>query len=421
MGQKPWRVFKQAGCLLGILAGLCLILLPLSASICIKWFPDSSASLGKYLKWIEVAQRNSLSIIASLWFFFLGGCLASFLNVVTWRLPRGQSIWGHSRCPHCQKRLGPWDNFPVFGWLRNEGHCSICATPISPRYLVVEVILGSIFVLIACATLASGGITLPIRTPDAQAGFVRLLLNPQWDLLQIVAGHFCLVLFLFAFTLMDAERFPIPKPISKPIFLIGLLTGFSFSLLAPATFLMNYQWPMTNRWPMEWGSFNLNFTLLIGALAGATCGKILTTRWQPTSPTRKLPDNTASTVDRAERKAKNQDSDTLQTLSSNIPNRCDKKSVKSWANSQSGDKGQRPADFGQRNSNRSLYYGLALCGLFLGWQSVLILVAWLTVLLTTLSFCGSRGRACLKNPGGILLIACLIHLMTWRWMNYLGH
>ena len=405
MGQTPWRAFKQAGCLLGILAVLFLIVLPLSISFCIKWLPDPSTSLGKYLDWIQVAQRNSLSFIASMWFFSLGGCFASFLNVVARRLPRGQSVWGHSRCPHCQERLGPWDNFPVFGWLRNEGHCSSCAIPISPRYLVVEVILGSIFVLIACATLASGGMTLPIRAPDPLAGFVRLLLDPQWDLLQIVAGQLCLILFLFAFTLLDVERFPIPKS----IFLLGLCIGFSFSLLAPATFLMDYQWPMTSQWPMEWGSFNLNFTLLIGALAGATCGKILTTGWQYISPLSRLPDGMLSKGECAERKVKNQDGDALQTLSPNTSSR------------HNNGKGQRATDSWQGTSSGSLYYGLALCGLFLGWQSVLILVVWLTVLFTTLSFCGSRGRTCLKNPGGVLLIACLIHLMTWRLMNYLGH
>ena len=266
-------------------------------------------------------------------------------------------------------------------------------------------ILGSIFVLIACATLASGGMTLPIRAPDPLAGFVRLLLDPQWDLLQIVAGQLCLILFLFAFTLLDVERFPIPKS----IFLLGLCIGFSFSLLAPATFLMDYQWPMTSQWPMEWGSFNLNFTLLIGALAGATCGKILTTGWQYISPLSRLPDGMLSKGECAERKVKNQDGDALQTLSPNTSSR------------HNNGKGQRATDSWQGTSSGSLYYGLALCGLFLGWQSVLILVVWLTVLFTTLSFCGSRGRTCLKNPGGVLLIACLIHLMTWRLMNYLGH
>lgn len=79
-------------------------------------------------------------------FFALGACIGSFLNVVVYRLPRGESLVSPpSRCPNCGHHLAWYDNVPVFGWLWLRGKCRYCHEPISPRYPIVEAATGLIF------------------------------------------------------------------------------------------------------------------------------------------------------------------------------------------------------------------------------------------------------------------------------------
>lgn len=63
----------------------------------------------------------------------------SFLNVVIYRLPRGQSLmWPPSSCPQCRTRLKPYDNIPVFSYLLLRGKCRSCGSKISLTYPLVE-------------------------------------------------------------------------------------------------------------------------------------------------------------------------------------------------------------------------------------------------------------------------------------------
>lgn len=83
-----------------------------------------------------------------LWLFFLLGLFTgSFLNVVIYRLPRGETIiWGRSYCPACGLALAWYDLVPVLSYLALRGRCRYCGTPISPRYLLVELLTGAVFV-----------------------------------------------------------------------------------------------------------------------------------------------------------------------------------------------------------------------------------------------------------------------------------
>ena len=48
----------------------------------------------------------------------LGLAIGSFLNVVIWRIPRGESVVAPpSHCPSCDTQIGPIDNVPVLSWL----------------------------------------------------------------------------------------------------------------------------------------------------------------------------------------------------------------------------------------------------------------------------------------------------------------
>src|ERR671911_1326840 len=74
--------------------------------------------------------------------FLAGGfglIFGSFLNVVAYRLPRGESLASPaSRCPGCDEPIKPYDNVPVLSWLLLRGRCRSCGTSIAWRYPLVE-------------------------------------------------------------------------------------------------------------------------------------------------------------------------------------------------------------------------------------------------------------------------------------------
>ena len=79
--------------------------------------------------------------------FGMGACIASFLNVVIWRVPRGESIVSPpSHCPRCNHRIRGWENVPILSWLLLGGRCHKCRKPISPRYILVETLGAALFV-----------------------------------------------------------------------------------------------------------------------------------------------------------------------------------------------------------------------------------------------------------------------------------
>jgi len=82
-----------------------------------------------------------------------GLMIGSFLNVVIWRVPRGESIVSPpSACPRCGHEIRPRDNLPVIGWLILRGRCRDCGNPISPRYPLVELATGVLFAVTALLT-----------------------------------------------------------------------------------------------------------------------------------------------------------------------------------------------------------------------------------------------------------------------------
>jgi leader peptidase (prepilin peptidase)/N-methyltransferase len=87
----------------------------------------------------------------------LGLAIGSFLNVVVYRVPRGESlVTPPSRCPSCETPIRPWHNLPVVGWLVLRGRCASCAAPISARYPLVEAATGLLFVVLTARLLAIG-------------------------------------------------------------------------------------------------------------------------------------------------------------------------------------------------------------------------------------------------------------------------
>jgi len=80
--------------------------------------------------------------------FIFGLIIGSFLNVCIWRLPREESIIRPgSHCPACSTALGIRDLVPVLSWLFLRGKCRACGEKISPRYPVVELLSGGLFLV----------------------------------------------------------------------------------------------------------------------------------------------------------------------------------------------------------------------------------------------------------------------------------
>jgi leader peptidase (prepilin peptidase) / N-methyltransferase len=80
----------------------------------------------------------------------IGLFVGSFLNVVVYRSPRGLSVIApRSFCPTCDRQLEWWENVPVASWLALRGRCRTCHQPISPRYLVVELLTAGSFAFAA--------------------------------------------------------------------------------------------------------------------------------------------------------------------------------------------------------------------------------------------------------------------------------
>src|SRR3954463_10072607 len=91
----------------------------------------------------------------------LGAIVGSFLNVVAYRLPRGESL-SHpgSRCPGCGAPIAPYDNIPVVSWLLLRGRCRRCGESISIRYPLVEATTAVLYALVVVAKDDALGIAL---------------------------------------------------------------------------------------------------------------------------------------------------------------------------------------------------------------------------------------------------------------------
>jgi prepilin signal peptidase PulO-like enzyme (type II secretory pathway) len=99
--------------------------------------------------------------LLGMWVFIVGCCIASFLNVVAYRLPAGLPVTGHSFCPYCRVPIEKRDNFPVLGWIHLQGRCRSCHIRISPRYPIFEAIGGLLLLSIFVSTILSHGANLP--------------------------------------------------------------------------------------------------------------------------------------------------------------------------------------------------------------------------------------------------------------------
>lgn len=174
--------------------------------------------------------------------FALGLCFGSFLNVCIYRLPLGKSVVApRSACPSCGDLIPIYYNVPVLSWIMLRGKCRSCKAPISPRYMVVELLTGALF--LACYL---------------HFGFTLATLK-------------CAVLgfLLLGLIFTDAETKLLPDAMTLP----GLALGIGFSLLVPVNDLASRIMPglvsAEMRGEISWRLWSLADSLL-GAAVGAS-------------------------------------------------------------------------------------------------------------------------------------------------------
>jgi len=166
-----------------------------------------------------------IDLITALWLGFLGACIGSFLNVVAYRMPLGMSvIWQPSHCPKCEHPIRAYDNVPVLGWLWLKGRCRDCKQPISPRYAIVEFVMGLAFFVLAYVELFNGGANLPGGPITEFTGAYDNVWVPQWKLIGIYAYHGLLMSWLMSLALIVFDGKKIPR---KLLFFGILLSVFA--------------------------------------------------------------------------------------------------------------------------------------------------------------------------------------------------
>ena len=147
----------------------------------------------------------------------LGLAFGSFLNVVIYRLPRGESL-SHpgSRCPGCGQPIRAFDNIPVLGWLVLRGRARCCKTWISPRYPLVEALGGLLGWAIVRAII--------FELPDETA---------WWKVVLLFGLYLALALGLLAAAFIDLDHMYLPDPITIGGTVLGIVSvpvrGNSFS------------------------------------------------------------------------------------------------------------------------------------------------------------------------------------------------
>jgi leader peptidase (prepilin peptidase)/N-methyltransferase len=173
--------------------------------------------------------------------------LGSFLNVVIYRLPRGESLARPgSHCPSCGTGIHWYDNVPVASWLILRGRCRACGATISPRYLLVEIMTGALF------------------------GLALWRFGLEWPLLVAWAS----IAAMIAVAFIDYDHMIIPNKIVLPGALVGL--GASVALdphgwwvyLASSVGAAAFIFALVMLWPGGMGPGDIKMALFMGAVLG---------------------------------------------------------------------------------------------------------------------------------------------------------
>ena len=177
----------------------------------------------------ELVPQSILIVFA----FIFGSCLGSFLNVCIWRIPLGESVViVPSHCPKCNHKIRWFDNVPVIGYLALGGKCRDCKAPISPRYIIMELLVGALFTVQAALIYTGEGavkdlialtIILSVIVPCAFIDAEHRKLPDKLTYFGMIAG----VLYCWIFP---------GYPESRPNYLLFSLTGLASGIIGVGAF-----------------------------------------------------------------------------------------------------------------------------------------------------------------------------------------
>ncbi|MFZ9915333.1 MAG: prepilin peptidase [Phycisphaerales bacterium] len=198
-------------------------------------------------------------LMGTLFVFLFGACVGSFLNVLAWRLPTGQSVvTPPSRCPLCGHRLSWRENLPIIGWLILRGRCKGCRAKISIQYPLIELLVACIF---AAAYLAFYGAF--DRVPGTILGDAA---SPWWHLQGFSRSWPALFLILLGIgglvgmSIIDAKWSIIPPEIPTVVTVIAFAGWLGQGFMPESRQLRDFV-------PMPVASWTVTFAA-IGMLLG---------------------------------------------------------------------------------------------------------------------------------------------------------
>ena len=139
--------------------------------------------------------------------FCMGTVFGSFFTLAVYRIPLRQDIV-HTRsyCPNCNHKLSFFDMIPILSYIFLGGKCRYCKQKIRPRYLMLEILSGLVFVLFA-----------------ASIKFSIYSISLTQIIAYVVAG-ILYICTLFIIAGIDKEKIKI----EKPVLLFGFICVISY-------------------------------------------------------------------------------------------------------------------------------------------------------------------------------------------------
>jgi leader peptidase (prepilin peptidase) / N-methyltransferase len=193
--------------------------------------------------------------------FVFGLLIGSFLNVVIYRVPLGESIvLPGSHCPNCNAAIKPYDNVPVISYALLGGKCRNCGVGISPIYPAIELLVAILFLLV----FIKDGNQFHVFDDHYMQVPARFWLT--------LVGDLVFVSFIVPLVFIDLRYFLLPDLLTLP----GAAVVFLLRVLAPDGWLMTRP-PHWSGWigQHEWALAIVN--ALLGMLAGG--GTLWLIRW----------------------------------------------------------------------------------------------------------------------------------------------
>jgi len=156
--------------------------------------------------------------------FIFGLIIGSFLNVVIYRIEKGESaLKGRSYCPHCKHTLSWQDLIPILSFVLLKGRCRYCTQKISLQYPLVELATAVIFVFIGLNfyLLIIASLLIILFVYD-----LRHYILPDKILLPAIG----LVVLFRVFEFIKLGNFENLEPLINPLFAGILASAFFFAL-----------------------------------------------------------------------------------------------------------------------------------------------------------------------------------------------